>query len=71
MDSTDRLSQEDYNLLINGLDAALDYFEAIEDDQLQSVYDTYEKIYEAREELQQDQVESWRLHLERSFALES
>ena len=71
MDSTDRLTQEDFLLLINGLDAALDYLEAIDDDALQEVYNVYEKIYDAREELSQTQVEGWREHLERSFALKS
>ena len=66
-----RLTHEDLNLLLNGLDAALDYMEALEDDALQSVYDTYSKIYDAREELLQEQtemvVEVERHHLERCF----
>lgn len=66
-----RLTHEDINLLLNGLDATLDYLEALEDDALQTVYDTYSKIYEAREELLEEQTEMVleveRNHLERCF----
>jgi hypothetical protein len=62
------LTTEDLSLLMRGLDAALDYMECLDDDVLQSVYDAYDKIYQARSELYSHEIEVFRAHLERSFA---
>ena len=62
------LTSQDLNLLLNGMDAALDFMEQLEDDQLESIYDAYEKIHEARDILYAQEVECFRAHLERSFA---
>ena len=66
-----RLTAEDLRLLLNGLDAALDYMEALDEDVLAGVYDAYNKIFEAREEFLEEQNELLtdleRDHLERCF----
>ena len=51
MNTSDRLNQEELDLMIHGLDCLIDYMESIDDDKFESFQEIYSEIFDQREQL--------------------